>query len=290
MARSYFARGGHARTLVRVDRGGRRPPLLDERRGFWMPSVSPDGRHVAVTIDPRPSQIWVYDLSRRSGARLATERHNIYPRWTSDGRRISRTGGVAGGFDIQRRAADGSSEAQLLLGGERTRYADTWSRDGKFLVFHDAHPTYRNDIWMKPAGGDPAPLVATPAHEYAASLSPDDRWLAYMSDESGRMEVYVRPFPNVGDGKWLISTGGGANPVWSPTGRELFYMSGNAMGCRGRGRRRAIQCVSARAILHRSLRDRVREFRHLSRRHVLRDGRGGSRREADANPGRDQLE
>ena len=82
---------------------------------------------------------------------------------------------------------------------------------------------------MMPSGGEPKPLVATRAREYAARLSPDDRWLAYLSEESGRMEVYVRPFPNVDEGRWLISSGGGGNPVWSPTGRELFYINGTTL-------------------------------------------------------------
>jgi serine/threonine-protein kinase len=77
--------------------------------------------------------------------------------------------------------------------------------------------------------GDPRPLIVSAARELAARLSPDDRWLAYASDESGRMEVYVRPFPNVGAGKWPVSTDGGSWPVWAPSGRELFYLDGSAM-------------------------------------------------------------
>jgi serine/threonine-protein kinase len=223
-----FARGGHARTLVRVDRNGRRVPLLDERRGFRLPSVSPDGRFVTVTIDPRPSQIWVYDLARRSGAPLTTERHNLASKWTPDGRRISWSGGSEGVRASYWRMADGSTAAEVLLQGERPLSVEDWSRDGQFLIF-TATASRNTDIWVRSRSGEPSPLIATSADEIAARLSPDDRWLAYMSDESGRWEVYVRPFPNVNAGKWLISTGGGTDPVWSPNGRELFYMNGTAM-------------------------------------------------------------
>ncbi len=218
-----FAPGGHARALVRVDRNGRRTPLVDERRGFRMPRISPDGRQVAVTIDPRPSQVWVYDIARRSGDPLATEGHSLGSAWTPDGRRV--TYGSRGG--IYWRAADGSTAAERVRAG--TSYPQQWSKDGQLLLFNLDHPTNRFDIWLLPRTADPRPLVATPAHEVSPRLSPDERWLAYQSDESGRREIDVRPFPNVDDGKWTVSTGGGLAPVWSPSGHELFYMNGTMM-------------------------------------------------------------
>ncbi len=220
-----FARGGHARTLVRVDRNGRRVPLVDDRRGFRLPRISPDGRRVAVTIDPRPSQIWIYDIERGSGLPLATEGHNLASAWTPDSRRVAYTSDG----EMYWRAADASSEAQRLLARDRPQYPSEWSRDGRSLIFLDDHPTNRFDIWVMTLDADPRPLVATGAHELMVRLSPDERWLAYVSDESGRYEVYVRPFPNVDERKWTISTGGGVEPVWSTTGRELFYMNGMAM-------------------------------------------------------------
>ena len=113
-----FVLGGHARTLVRVERNGRRTPLLDERRGFRLPRISPDGRYVAVTIDPRPSQVWVYDLARRSGIPLATGGHSMSPIWTTDGQRVtyvsSSSPAVADG-DLYWRPADAGADAQRLL-------------------------------------------------------------------------------------------------------------------------------------------------------------------------------
>ena len=123
-----FARGSHARTLVRVDRTGRRTPLLEGRRGFRFPRLSPDGRRIAVTIDPRPSQVWVYDLVRRSGIPLATGGHNLGGIWTPDGSRLT----YYSNGDMFTRLADGSSEAQRLLARESAavpgRLVARWER------------------------------------------------------------------------------------------------------------------------------------------------------------------
>ena len=216
-----LGRGGYARTLVRVDRHGRRVPLIDEKRGYRLPRISPDGRRLAVAIDPRPSQLWVYDLVRRTGIQISD---GLASAWTPDGQRVT----FAHREDIYWRRADGGEPAERPFAREGGETPQDWSRDGEVLVFTDSE-TSRYDIWMWPRGGQPRALVATPAHELAARLSPDGRWLAYQSDESGRQEIYVRPFPRVDDGKWLVSTGGGLTPAWSPNGRELYYMNGSTM-------------------------------------------------------------
>ncbi len=218
-----FAPGGFARALVQVDRRGRRIPISDERLGFRFPRFSPDGRKVAVTIDPRPSQIWVYDLERGSRIPLAT--NGLTPLWTPDGQRIAFSTRAA----IDWRAADGSRPAQQLLAREHAANPTSWSPDGRFLIFQEDAPPTRYDIWVAPLGGRPQPLVSTHGNDVGGKFSPDGRWLAYYSNESGRNEVYVRPFPNVNEQKWTVSTTGGQTPVWSPDGRELFYMNGTAM-------------------------------------------------------------
>ena len=117
-----------------------------------------------------------------------------------------------------------------MLARDGAQYAGLWLQDGRSLIFSDnPSTTNRSDIWLLPADSDPRPLVATRAHELHPALSPDGRWLAYASDETGRLEVYVRPFPNIADGKWVVSTGGGVSPVWSPSSKELFYMSGRSL-------------------------------------------------------------
>jgi serine/threonine-protein kinase len=224
-----FAPGGFARRLVRVDLQGHRVPLTDDRRGFRFPKFSPDGRKVAVTIDPRPSQIWVYDLDRGSRIPLTTEGHNLTPLWTADGQRVAFSG--SGG--ISWRAADGSSPAEPLIPKRQPDVANinptSWSADGRFLFFHEQIPGTDFNIWVAPRGEAPRVLIATTARDLAGTLSPDGRWLAYYSNESGRPEVYVRPFPNVNDHRWTVSTSGGWTPRWSPDGRQLFYMNGASM-------------------------------------------------------------
>jgi serine/threonine-protein kinase len=219
-----FAPGGLAHTLVRVQRNGRRTPLTAERRGFRFPRISPDGSRVAVTIDPRPSEIWIYDIARQTRVPLAREGHSIGAVWRIDGERVD----FSLRSDIYSIRADGSAAAEPFLSIEHAQYPQHWSPDGSLLLFHAGLPA-GFDIWVKPLSGEAAPLIATPASEYAGRISPDGRWLAYSTDESGRVEVSVRPFPDVNSGKWVVSTGGGHTPVWSPDGRELFYVRGSSL-------------------------------------------------------------
>ena len=218
-----YTPAGLDHALVRVDRDGRRTPLSDDRRGFRFPRVSPNGDRVAVTIDPRPSEIWVYDLERGSRIPIATDLHNIAPMWTLDGQRVS----YRRGTDIYWRPADASSPAEPLIDlAEAVGGPNSWTLDGRALLFGKPEPSTQNDIWLFTLDGDARAVVATAADELGARLSPDGRWLAYFSEESGRDEVYVRPFPNVDAAKETVSTVGGWSPVWSPDGRELFYMDG----------------------------------------------------------------
>jgi Tol biopolymer transport system component len=221
-----FTPGGYARTLVRVDRHGRRSPILDDHLGFRNPGLSPDADRVVVTIDPRPSQIWVYDLARKTRSALATDTHSLTPVWTPDGKRIAYASG--GPSDIFWRAADAGSPAERLLERAGSQFPTSWSSDGQLLIFNDGAPN-AYDIWMLPLHGQPRPVLATPASEFGGQLSPDGRWLAYHSNESGRLEVYVRPFPRVSEGKWTISTAGGQRPLWSSDGTELFYAADSAI-------------------------------------------------------------
>jgi serine/threonine-protein kinase len=215
-----FAPGGLAHTLVRVDRNGRRTPLSEDRRGFRFPRISPDGRLVAVTIDPRPSQIWVYDIERRSRLSLVNTGHSIGPVWTKDGRRIAYS--YSG---TTWRAADGSGVAQKL---SEFTFPSDFTRDGRLLV-DEVTTGNGNDLRIVTPGGPSDALLATPANESDARLSPDERWIAYFSDESGRNEVYVRRFPPTSEGKWIVSAAGGHSPAWSPDGREVFYMTGTTL-------------------------------------------------------------
>ena len=169
------------------------------------------------------------DLDRGSRIPLATQGHNLTPAWTADGQRVAFEAGGA----IWSRAADGSGPAEPLIPKRQPDVTNmnptSWSADGRFLIYQEQVPGTDYNLWVAPRGGPPRILVATDARDLDGKLSPDVQWLAYYSTESGRHEVYVRPFPNVNDHKWTISTSGGWSPLWSPDGRELFYMNGTSM-------------------------------------------------------------
>ena len=176
-------------------------------------------------------EIWIYDIARGTLTRLTTEGGSSqFPIWTPDGKRITYRGYRAGFRNIFWKTADGTGDEERLTTGENAQIPTSWSPDGKWLAFYDKSPTTGNDIWMLRLDGErkQEPFLQTPFNESDAMFSPDGRWLAYQSDESGRSEVYVQPFPGPG-GKWQISTEGGGAPRWARNGRELFYYYGNKM-------------------------------------------------------------
>ena len=156
---------------------------------------------------------------------MSTDAHSLGPVWSLDGRRVA----YRHGSEIYWRAADGTTPAERLIDLDSIGSPETWSPDGQWMVFIVQGLNQAWDIWGQFGGGPLEPLVATVANELNARLSPDGGWMAYNSDESGRSEVYVQPFPNVTAGRWTVSTGGGHTPVWSPDGTELFYMNGTEL-------------------------------------------------------------
>jgi Tol biopolymer transport system component len=215
--------------LMWVDRNGWTRPLTEARRAYVEPRLSPDGKRLAVTIRTDTAYLWIYDLERDAFTRLSSRAEEDAPNWTPDGERISfRSRGE--GQDIAWRAADGSGAVEKLTHGAATALRHSWSPDGKVLLFDDRHPTSLFDIWILPLEGErqTRPFLQTPANERPGGFSPDGRWFAYISDESGRFEVYVQPFPGPG-GKWQVSTEGGRQPVWARNGREIFYRNGDKM-------------------------------------------------------------
>jgi len=130
--------------------------------------------------------------------------------------------------------ADGSGVEEPLTSAAKNQHPTSWSPDGKWLVYDEAHPTNNTDIGLLPAGSEnkPRPFLQTPFTEWGARFSPDGRWVAYSSNESGRFEVYVQPFtgaPTGTGGKWQVSTEGGVEPVWSRNGKEIFYRNAEKM-------------------------------------------------------------
>jgi serine/threonine-protein kinase len=216
-------------SLVWVDREGRETDWTEEDNMLQNPRLSPDGSRVAVRVaSPEGGDIWIYEVGRGTRTRLTFEGVNVEPVWSPDGERIAFSAGEDP--DLQWIPADGSATAQLLLQEKDTQLPSSWSPDGRILAFYEIDPKTARDIWAMKIDGDaaPTPILVTEFNEHSPMFSPDGRWLAYVSDESGREEVYVRPYPGPG-AKHAVSTEGGREPAWSPDGRELFYRSGNKM-------------------------------------------------------------
>jgi serine/threonine-protein kinase len=191
-------------------------------------ALSPDGAQLAVSIrEAGEAQVWIKQLDRGPLSRLTFEgTGNYYPAWTTDGLSVTFASNRGVDSDIYVKRADGSTDAEVFLDLDYPITRPRWSSDGEWLVFTALEPG-DNDIYaIRPrTDGEPVALVAEEGiYEYAATLSPDGRWIAYVSNETGRYEVYVRPFPNA-DAKWLISVDGGTEPRWAHSGRELFYRS-----------------------------------------------------------------
>jgi serine/threonine-protein kinase len=221
----YVPGGGAESTPVWVDREGQATPLSMGRGTYTHPRISPDGRRVAVDRRSGGSQdIWIYDIARGTFTRLTVKGNSQHPVWTPDGKRVTfNTYGSDPG--LYWKQADGKGVAELLWTSENVLTPVSWSPGGR-LAF-EAQPSSRTDIWVLKLAGErtTTPFLTTPFNETSPMFSPDGHWLAYVSDESGRQEVYVQPYPGPGE-KWPISIDGGTEPVWSADGRELFYRNG----------------------------------------------------------------
>jgi Tol biopolymer transport system component len=219
--------------LVWVTRDGREETASIELGGpLHNPRLSPDGTRLAVVRGDAPEStnedVWVYDLTTNTERQLTFDpAPDLYPVWTPDGQRIVFTSSRAGGRNLFWRPADGTGRDEQLTTSPNAQSPWTWSRDRMELILVERGPKTDWDIWVLSMTGDRSPhvLIQTPFAETSPAVSPDGRWIAYYSGESGRSEVYVRPFPNVDDGKWRVSRDGGGDPLWGPDGRELFYLS-----------------------------------------------------------------
>ena len=192
-------------------------------------ALSPDGRRAAVVIEVEDrGDVWVKQLDRGPLSRLTFGGdYNGYPSWSPDGRFVAYQSLRDGEWNTWIKRADGSGPEDLLLDMDRDIWGVTWSRDGTWLIVSVDGPPGSDDIYAYRPGIDsvPVPVVADAFDEFEPALSPDGRWLAYVSDESGRPEVYVRSFPATSAGKWQVSTEGGIEPAWSGNSRELYFRS-----------------------------------------------------------------
>ncbi|MEP6574757.1 MAG: protein kinase, partial [Gemmatimonadota bacterium] len=233
----YISGGESTYEVVYVDHSGAWHPVVKDLRGPTMNGIglSPDGRRLAVSLagEDHNLHLWVQPVDSGPRIRLTFEGSvNMRPRWRPRTNTLSFVAdrGVSGltGLHLFERDAGGQGDIRpIAIGDSRGIGGQAWSPDGAWLVFRtDDQAAGNGDIMAIRPGIDSVPrsLVATPAEELAPAISPDGRWLAYSSNESGRREVYVRPFPNTADSRFQVSTSGGMSPLWSPDGHELYYV------------------------------------------------------------------
>jgi len=218
-------------TFVWVDRRGTAEPLPISPRAYRLPRLSADDRRVLFWTHGLERIVWIYDLSRGTFHRLTFDDQSSRPIWSPDERWIVYSSATAGPENLFRRRADGSGEPERLTTNQDAQEALSWSSDGHHVAFtqQTGISDLNEDIWILELNtGQARPFVQTPAAEDQPAFSPDGRWLAYVSNESGRDEVYVQPFPGPGP-ELPISSEGGTEPVWAKTGHEVFYRNGNKM-------------------------------------------------------------
>jgi Tol biopolymer transport system component len=194
------------------------------------PRLSPDGKRVVVArmeARTRRTDIYVIDLARGTDSRLTFDpADDTLPSWSHDGNRIVWASNRTGTFQLYQKLASGVGQDELLLQSDAPLLPGGWSSDGKFLLYWRTDPKTSDDVWVFPKEGDrqPFPFLQSPSRDIEAQFSPDRRWIAYRSNESGRSEVYVQTFPASGS-RWQVSTNGGHHPQWRADGKELFYCS-----------------------------------------------------------------
>ena len=216
------------RTLQLVDRQGRAEALSARRGDFLDPRLSPDGRRIAVALGP---DIWVLDRAQGALTRLSFDSSAMRPAWTHDGRQVGYVRQTGARVDLRRINADGSAPAESLLAMSAfSLWEVLFPLGGGSVVVRSVGGPGNRELWRVSldSAALPVRLLQTPADEVAPALSPDGRWLAYASNESGRYEIYVRPFPGMG-ARYAVSLAGGTEPMWSPRGDELFYRNGPAL-------------------------------------------------------------
>ena len=200
---------------------------IDPNQGW---TISPDGSMVAFReFTGEGYDVWVKQLDTGPRSRLTFgEAHERKPVWATSGRDVTFLSDRGGNLDVWSRPADGTTDSELLLDLDASVATVDWNPDGEWLLLRTStgnlDTSERNILaWRPDEDSVPAPLFSSPYRETGPAVSPDGRWLAYASDETGRYEIYVRPFPDVSAGRWVASIGGGRNPQWAHSGQELFF-------------------------------------------------------------------
>jgi eukaryotic-like serine/threonine-protein kinase len=221
---------GVVRQLTWLDRSGKSVGAIGapDSAGLTNVELSPDGKRVAVDRTVNGNQdVWVIDVARGVPTRFTFDTaFDVFPLWSPDGSRVVFTSNRKGVFDLYWRLSSSAGADDLLLESDQTKAPTDWSSNGRFLLFFSIDPQTGYDLWILPVFGDkkPFPFLKTPFDERDGQFSPDGKWIAYQSNESGRFEVYVQPFPGL-RGKFQISSNGGAQPRWNKNSKEIFYVS-----------------------------------------------------------------
>jgi serine/threonine-protein kinase len=229
----YVAGGANPkRNLLWLDREGREEILPIEPRSYVYPRISPDGTRVALDMREQPDNaIWIWNFARETLTRLTFEKDALNGVWTPDGKRIIFGARQAVTRSLFWRLADGTGAAEQLTKATAAQFPQSVSPDGRLVVFRQdtAEAGGPTDLMLLPLAGNrqPTPLVPSQGSfkQRDGEISRDGKWLAYQSNESGQSEIYVRPFPEVGRGRWQVSNGGGTQPAWSRSGQELYYVT-----------------------------------------------------------------
>jgi Tol biopolymer transport system component len=198
-------------------------------------AISPDGTRATVSeLEPGTGRdIWIFDLARGIPTRFTSDPADEYASvWSPDGSQIIFNSRRKGHLDLYRKASSGAGVEQPLLVDNADKSPMSWSSNGQFLLFNTGNVSSvgnQVDLWVLPLTGEgkPFPVLNTPFNEIRGRFSPDGKWIAYTSDESGQTEIYVTPFPSLA-GKWRISTAGGNWPQWSHGSKEIFFLSADS--------------------------------------------------------------
>ncbi len=218
-----------ASNLIWFDRNGKQLSSLNKSSTFFSPRLSPDGRTLAIDmLDAGNVDVWLVELTPRIVWQRFTFDAAVdrTPVWSPDGKSIIFWSSRKQHFDLYLRPSNGASSENIFFASDEDKQPSDWSLDGKFLLYHTMNnPKTKTDLWVLPFTGDkkPSEFLKTEFNEGFGVFSPDGKWIAYQSDESGTYQIYVRPFPGPG-GQRQISTAGGARPRWRRDGKEIFYI------------------------------------------------------------------
>jgi dipeptidyl aminopeptidase/acylaminoacyl peptidase len=218
------------RRLTWFDRSGKQLRTVEAPESRMLsPVLSPDEKRLAIlrSDSSAGNDIWLIDVSRGSNSRFTFDPANEgNPLWSPDGSRIVFSSNRLGPYDLYWKLSNGAGNEELLFKSDYSKFPTDWSSDGRFLVYQESTEKNQMDLWALPLFGDQKPIsiVQTNFNESQARFSPDGRWIAYVSNESGMAQIYVQSFPPSGS-KWMISINGGSQPKWRHDGRELFYIA-----------------------------------------------------------------